>query len=83
MDAHAIGKRPGYHFKPNDHLRHYRKMRHWTQTNLADELYQLCELEESERGIINANMIGGWERGEHQPSFFWQKKLCQVFSLLP
>lgn len=83
MDAHAIGKTPGYHFKPNDYLRHYRRMRHWTQTNLADELYQLCELEECERGIINANMIGGWERGEHQPSLFWQRKLCEIFGTTP
>ncbi|HZO72886.1 MAG TPA: NACHT domain-containing protein [Ktedonobacteraceae bacterium] len=61
-------------------------MRHWTQANLADELYQLCsqeEYEERERGIINANMVGGWERGEHTPSPFWQKKLCTLFGTTP
>lgn len=64
----------------NKQLRYYRKMRHWTQANLADELYKLCEQDpEFGRGIINANMIGGWERGEHMPSLFWQRKLCEVF----
>lgn len=83
MNTHALEKWPNHLSKPNDHLRRYRKMRHWTQANLADELYQLCEADERERGIINANMIGAWERGRHQPSLFWQKKLCQIFGTTP
>ena len=83
MDTHASEKWPNYLSRPNDRLRRHRKMRHWTQAGLADELYQLCEADESERGIINANMIGAWERGEHQPSLYWQKKLCQLFGTTP
>jgi transcriptional regulator with XRE-family HTH domain len=66
--------------QPNDLLRYHRKLRHWTQKDVADELYNLCqENEERERGIINSNMVGAWERGDHPPSLFWQKKLCQLF----
>jgi transcriptional regulator with XRE-family HTH domain len=67
---------------PLTELRYCRKMRHWTQADLADRLYQLCspeEIKEQGRGVINANMVGGWERGEHLPSLFWQGKLCEVF----
>ncbi len=70
--------------KPNIRLRYFRKMKHWTQAALAEELYKLCSRkEERDRGIINANMIGSWERGEHLPSPFWQKKLCILFGATP
>ena len=70
---------------PNPSLRYRRKMQHWTQADVADELYQLCSPEEIEqgRGVVNANMVGGWERGEHRPSRFWQKKLCMLFGTTP
>lgn len=80
MDADVATRKP---FKPNARLKYYRKMRHWTQADLADELYKLCSHKERERGIINANMVGGWERGEHMPSPFWQKKLCLLFGTTP
>lgn len=83
MDTHASEKWSSHLPRPNDRLRRHRKMRNWTQADLADELYQLCEADERDRGIINANMIGGWERGEHQPSLYWQKKLCQLFGTTP
>src|SRR5581483_7817071 len=70
---------------PLHELRYQRKMRHWTQADLADALYQVCSPEEVERGrrVVNANMVGAWERGEHLPSLFWQKKLCLLFDATP
>ncbi len=70
---------------PLHELRYRRKMQHWTQADLADELYQLCSPEEIEqgRGVVNASMVGGWERGEHLPGCFWQKKLCTLFDTTP
>ena len=35
---------------PLHELRYRRKMQHWTQADLADELYQLCSPEEIEHG---------------------------------
>src|SRR5690348_5431385 len=69
--------------KANTSLRKHRKKQHWTQAELADQLYQLCQLGERERGVISVNMISGWERGRHQPSAFWLKKLCQLFKATP
>src|SRR5947209_18609644 len=64
---------------PNERLRYYRKMRFWSQSDLADQLYSMCsEGEESERGIISTNMVSRWELGEI-PSSFWRKKLCELF----
>jgi transcriptional regulator with XRE-family HTH domain len=67
----------------NARLRYHRQMRQWTQADLASELYQLCDFGERERGIISVNMVSSWERGEHQPSPFWQKKLCRLFATTP
>ncbi len=65
--------------RPNLKLRYHRKMHNWTQNELADELYRLCkpgEINKPGRGVISTGMVSGWERGEHVPSPFWQKKLC-------
>jgi hypothetical protein len=46
---------------PNERLRYYRKMRFWSQSDLADQLYSMCsEGEESERGTISTNMVSRW-----------------------
>jgi hypothetical protein len=53
---------------------------------MADELYRLCEPREiKQRGnrVINAGMVSSWERGEHLPGTFWQKKLCALFDTTP
>jgi hypothetical protein len=56
MDADVAPRKP---LKPNARLRYYRRMRHWTQADLADQLYKLCTRKERGRGIINANMLEG------------------------
>jgi len=68
----------------NNQLKYHRKMRHWTQAELADALYLLCAPEEErEKGVISAGMICGWEKGAHMPSLFWQKKLCILLEATP
>ncbi|SRR5260221_1980032 len=68
--------------QPNFLLRRQRKLRNWTLNGVANELDRLCEDGEgSERGIINANMVGSWERGKHVPSLFWRRKLCELYSM--
>jgi DNA-binding transcriptional regulator YiaG len=72
--------------KPNLKLRHHRKMRNWTQADLAGELSRLCkprEVQQRGRGMISTGMVSSWERGEHLPSPFWQKKLCMLFDTTP
>src|SRR5260370_1723606 len=83
MEPHVTGQKRSTLFLSNTRLRYHRKMRHWTQADLANELRQLCEPSERERGIISVGMISGWERGEHFPSPFWQKKLCTLFATTP
>ena len=60
------------HTMPNKRLANERKKRHWTQSDLASELYDLCDEEElKEHGTIDVNMVSKWERGLHTPRFFW------------
>ena len=67
---------------PNDCLANERKKRQWTQSDLASELYRLCDEEElAEHGTIDGNMVSKWERGLHTPGFFWQRKLRELFGL--
>src|SRR5215469_2971849 len=66
----------------NDRLANERKKRQWTQSDLASELYSLCGEEElAEHGTIDGKMVSKWERGLHTPSFFWQRKLRELFGL--
>src|SRR5260221_5395120 len=66
----------------NNRLANERKKRQWTQSDLASELYSLCDEEElAEHGTIDGNMVSKWERGLHTPSFFWQRKLREFFGL--
>src|SRR5215471_11954355 len=75
MGSHA--KQP----QPNTRLRYERKLRHWIQEDVANELSRLCDEEGDApaRGEITAKMVGIWERGEYTPGPFWQKKLCKLF----
>jgi transcriptional regulator with XRE-family HTH domain len=69
---------------PNILLRYQRKMRNWTQAQLADELYKLCIPDkECKRGVISADTISRWEQGKRTPRPFWQKKLCVLFETTP
>jgi transcriptional regulator with XRE-family HTH domain len=68
--------------KPNDLLRRERKLRGWTQEQVADALDQLCQEEPRVRRrdvVISDSMVSRWERGIHPPSPFHQRMLCQLF----
>ena len=67
--------------KPNKLLEHERKVRCWTQDQLADALERLCqeELGAKRRKVVTATMISRWERGIHPPNSFYQQMLCKLF----
>lgn len=68
--------------EPNYRLRNRRRQHGWTLEDAAHELLKLCEDRPRElaRGDVNAKMLGSWERGEHQPSFYYQKRLCLLYN---
>jgi transcriptional regulator with XRE-family HTH domain len=83
MSTSNLLKQP---FEPNEHLRYQRLKRQWTQADLAERLYEISEPSErgiGSRGAASVGMVSRWERGEYQPSAYWQKKLCEVFELPP
>lgn len=68
--------------KPNELLRHERKLRGWTLEQAADALAKLSQEEPRERkreGLINDSMVSRWERGVYPPSPFNQRLLCKLF----
>jgi tetratricopeptide (TPR) repeat protein len=75
MDSHL--KQP----QRNELLKQQRLVRGWTQARAAEELSHLCEDKPRAResGEINDKMIGRWERGEHLPSLYYQRKLSHLY----
>jgi transcriptional regulator with XRE-family HTH domain len=59
--------------KPNPHynqrLREARKLRGWSQDYVAKAI-----------GATDEKLVGRWERGEHVPSPYYQKLLCELFA---
>lgn len=73
MDSHSKKS------QPNHLLRQQRLAQGWTLEQAADELCKLCESRVNARGEMNAKMMGRWERGEHLPDLFYQKKLSLLY----
>jgi tetratricopeptide (TPR) repeat protein len=73
---------PSSQREPNRLLRQQRLEQGWTLEQAAAELSRLCGSEGSARVNIDAKMIGRWERGEHLPSLYYQKKLSQLYGKL-
>ena len=65
---------------PGNILRKLRLERDWTLQYVADQLYEMCELEERASGI-NADTVGRWERGTSNPSQRYLKKLDKLFEM--
>src|SRR5260370_34664087 len=65
----------------NNLLKEQRLLRGWSQAQAAEELSRLCEDKprSRENGEINDKMIGRWERGEHLPSLYYQRKLGLLY----
>lgn len=59
-------------------LRRERELRSWSQQELVRRILDLCA-QDGEHPALNTKTIGRWERGEHKPSLYYRKRLCQVF----
>lgn len=53
--------------EPNGRLKHERRLRGWSQARLAEQI------------DVPDYYISRWERGEVQPSPYYQQKLCELF----
>lgn len=60
-----------WQISPNFKLRDHRKQRHWTQEDVAEAL-----------GVIDLT-VRRWEQGQHRPSKYYVKKLCDLFEKTP
>lgn len=72
--------------KPNTALRQERRLRGWSQGEVARQLndiaYQDVEgdvVDFSFKGGVTIDMVSKWELGVYVPSLFYQKRLCQLF----
>jgi len=63
-------------------LRHERELRNWSQQELVRRILDLCA-EDREHPALDIKTVGRWERGEHKPSLYYRKRLCQVFGRNP
>jgi transcriptional regulator with XRE-family HTH domain len=60
-------------------LRYERELRGWSQQELVKCILALCA-KDSEYPALDTKTVGRWERGEHKPSPYYRKRLCQLFS---
>ena len=59
-------------------LRRERELRNWSQQELVQQILALCARDKRYPGLT-IKTIGRWERGEHRPSPYYRKHLCQLF----
>jgi transcriptional regulator with XRE-family HTH domain len=72
------------HKKPSafgKRLSEERAQRHWTQRRVAEELAKLHFAQTGEERQVNEEMIGRWERGDRQVSFYYRQLLCKLFDI--
>jgi transcriptional regulator with XRE-family HTH domain len=65
--------------RPNERLRHQRRLRGWTLDEVAEGLHRLS-LSGTELGV-DAHMVGRWERGVRRPAPRYVGLLCRLFEL--
>ncbi|TMC01459.1 MAG: helix-turn-helix transcriptional regulator, partial [Chloroflexi bacterium] len=65
--------------RPNERLRHQRRLRGWTLDEVAEGLHRLS-MGGSELGV-DAHMVGRWERGVRRPAPRYVALLCRLFEL--
>jgi transcriptional regulator with XRE-family HTH domain len=63
-------------------LRRERELRNWSQQELIRRILDLCA-QNKEYPALDPKTVGRWERGEHKPSLYYRKRLCQVFGKNP
>lgn len=65
--------------RPNERLRHQRRLHGWTLDEVAEGLHRLS-LGGAELGV-DAHMVGRWERGVRRPAPRYVALLCRLFEL--
>jgi transcriptional regulator with XRE-family HTH domain len=65
--------------RPNERLRHQRRLRGWTLDEVAEGLHRLS-MSGAELGV-DAHMVGRWERGVRRPAPRYVALLCRLFEL--
>lgn len=65
--------------RPNERLRHQRRLRGWTLDEVAEGLHRLS-MSGTELGV-DAHMVGRWERGVRRPAPRYVALLCRLFEL--
>jgi transcriptional regulator with XRE-family HTH domain len=69
--------------RPNQRLRLQRRLRGWSQEEVAAGLHRLAaSLDEPELGV-DATMVSRWERGMRRPRPRYVRLLCRLFELSP
>src|SRR5215471_14515714 len=67
--------------RPNRRLRLQRRLRGWSQEDVAAGLYRVASAAgEADLGV-DATMISRWERGTRHPRPRYVRLLCQLFDL--
>ncbi len=67
--------------RPNRHLRLQRRLRGWSQEDVATGLHRLAaSLGEAELGV-HATMVSRWERGTRKPRPRYVRLLCHLLEL--
>jgi len=67
--------------RPNKRLRLQRRLRSWSQEDVAAGLHRLAAtLDEAELGV-DATMVSRWERGTRRPRPRYVRLLCHLFEL--
>jgi transcriptional regulator with XRE-family HTH domain len=65
--------------RPNERLRHERRLRGWTLDDVAERLHRVA-MNGPELGV-DAHMVGRWERGVRRPAPRYVALLSQLFEL--
>jgi transcriptional regulator with XRE-family HTH domain len=70
--------------KPNafgKRLSEERAQRQWTQRRVAEELAMLHLEQTGEDSQISEKIVGRWERGDQQISFYYRQLVCKLFDI--
>ena len=67
----------------NSVLRRERELRSWSQQDLVQQIVALCAKDGDHSVALTAKTVGRLEKGEHKPSPYYRKRLCQLFGKNP
>ncbi len=67
----------------NVRLRERREEQGWTQSELADRLFETARASGEKLGRVDHNTVGRWERRERRPGAYYTRLLCRVYNASP